>query len=163
MLIVLGGILGAVVVCAEPAIWVLTDEVEQVSGGAIKRKVLLFTLSLGVAVAVALSMVRVLWGFDLLRTFLLPGYGIALGLTFFCPKLFTAIAFDSGGVATGPMTTTFILALTLGVSVASGGYPMTDAFGVIALVAMIPLVAIQVLGLIYQQKTDVQQKTEAAK
>ncbi|MDR3311916.1 MAG: DUF1538 domain-containing protein [Spirochaetaceae bacterium] len=150
LLVVLGAILGAMVVIAEPAIWVLTDEVEQISGGAIKRKVLLTTLSVGVAAAVALSMLRVLGGYDLLRVFLLPGYGLALLLTFFCPKLFVAIAFDSGGVATGPMTTTFILALTLGVSVASGGDPVTDAFGVISLVSMIPLIAIQILGLLYK-------------
>ncbi|MDR1832007.1 MAG: DUF1538 domain-containing protein [Fusobacteriaceae bacterium] len=152
LIIALGAVLGAVVVAAEPAIWVLTDEVETVSGGAIKRKVLLITLSAGVAVAVALSMTRVLFGGDLLRGFLVPGYAVALTLTLFCPKLFVAVAFDSGGVATGPMTTTFILALTLGVSVAMGGNPVVDGFGIIALVALIPLIAIQVLGLLYRGK-----------
>jgi hypothetical protein len=152
-LIFLGAILGAVVVAAEPAIWVLTDEVEKISGGAIKRKVLLITLSAGVAVAVALSMVRVLFGGDLLRLFLLPGYTLAIALTYFCPKLFVTIAFDSGGVATGPMTTTFVLALTLGVSASMGGNPVVDGFGIISLVALIPLIAIQILGLfVYRNK-----------
>lgn len=151
VLIALGVVIGAVVVCAEPAVWVLTEQVEDISGGAIKRKVLLFTLSAGVACAIGLAMTRVLFRFSIWYI-LIPGYAIALLLTFFCPKLFTAIAFDSGGVASGPMTSTFILSFTLGASQASGGNPLTDAFGVIALVAMTPLIAIQVLGLIYSHK-----------
>ncbi len=151
VLIVLGIVIGAVVVCAEPAVWVLTEQVEDISGGAIKRKVLLLTLSAGVACAIGLAMTRVLFRFSIWYI-LIPGYTIALFLTFFCPKLFTAIAFDSGGVASGPMTSTFILSFTLGASQASGGNPLTDAFGVIALVAMTPLIAIQVLGLIYSHK-----------
>ncbi|MDR1785501.1 MAG: DUF1538 domain-containing protein [Spirochaetaceae bacterium] len=150
LVVAVGALFGAVVVCAEPAIWVLTKEVEAVSGGAIKRKVLLVTLMMGVASAIALSMVRVLQGFSLWY-YLVPGYALALALTLFCPRLFTAIAFDSGGVASGPMTSTFILAFTLGISSARGGNPVTDAFGVIALVAMIPLIAIQLLGLLYRQ------------
>jgi hypothetical protein len=149
--VAIGAVFGAVVVCAEPAIWVLTNEVEEISGGTIKRKVLLVTLSVGVASAIALSMLRVLLGFSIWY-YLIPGYGLALLLTLFCPKLFTAIAFDSGGVASGPMTSTFILAFTLGVSTACGGNPVTDAFGVIAIVAMIPLIAIQVLGLLYKSR-----------
>ena len=151
VLIVLGVVIGAVVVCAEPAVWVLTEQVEDISGGAIKRKVLLLTLSAGVACAIGLAMARVLFRFSIWYV-LIPGYAIALILTFFCPKLFTAIAFDSGGVASGPMTSTFILSFTLGASQASGGNPLTDAFGVIALVAMTPLIAIQVLGLLYSRK-----------
>lgn len=151
VLILLGVVIGAVVVCAEPAVWVLTEQVEDISGGAIKRKVLLLTLSAGVACAIGLAMARVLFRFSIWYI-LIPGYAIALILTFFCPKLFTAIAFDSGGVASGPMTSTFILSFTLGASQASGGNPLTDAFGVIALVAMTPLIAIQVLGLIYSHK-----------
>jgi len=146
-----GAVFGAVVVCAEPAIWVLTNEVEEISGGTIKRKVLLVTLSVGVASAIALSMLRVLLGFSIWY-YLIPGYALSLLLTLFCPKLFTAIAFDSGGVASGPMTSTFILAFTLGVSTVCGGNPITDAFGVIAIVAMIPLIAIQVLGLLYKAR-----------
>jgi hypothetical protein len=144
-----GAVFGAVVVCAEPAIWVLTREVEEISGGTIKRKVLLITLMFGVASAVGLSLLRVLLGFSIWY-YLIPGYGLALLLTLVCPKLFVAIAFDSGGVASGPMTSTFILAFTLGLSAACGGNPVTDAFGVIAIVAMIPLIAIQVLGLMFK-------------
>ena len=146
-----GAVIGAVVVCAEPAIWVLTDEVEEISGGAIKRRVLLVTLSIGVASAVGLSLLRVMLGFSIWY-YLIPGYALALALTLVCPKLFTAIAFDSGGVASGPMTSTFVLAFTLGLSAACGGNPVTDAFGVIAIVAMIPLIAIQVLGLMFKLK-----------
>ena len=146
-----GTLFGAVVVCAEPAVWVLTEQVESISGGTIKRKVMLATLSLGVAVSTGLSMLRVLYTFSLWYI-LIPGYALAIVLTFFCPPLFTAIAFDSGGVASGPMTSTFILSFTLGASAACGGNPVTDAFGVIALVAMTPLIAIQILGIIFRVK-----------
>ena len=152
LLIAVGAIFGAVVVSAEPAVWVLTDQVESVSGGVVKRKTMLRALSLGVALSIALSMARVLFGFSLWYI-LIPGYAISLALTFFCPKLFTGIAFDSGGVASGPMTSTFIMSFTLGASAASGGNPAVDAFGVIALVAMTPLIAIQALGIIFKLKT----------
>ncbi len=150
-LVLLGGILGAVVVCAEPAVWVLTRQVEAVSNGAIKKRVLLVALASGVAIAIALAVLRVLAGFSL-TYILLPGYILAIALTFFCPPLFTAIAFDSGGVSSGPMTTTFILSFCLGISTVVGGNPLTDAFGVIALVALAPLIAIQILGLVYRNK-----------
>ncbi|MCR4823083.1 MAG: DUF1538 domain-containing protein [Treponema sp.] len=153
LLILVGFIFGAIVVCAEPAVWVLTDQVESVSGGTIKRKVMLIALSSGVALSIAISMLRVIFGFSLWYI-LIPGYALALILTFFCPKLFTGIAFDSGGVASGPMTSTFILSFTLGASQASGGNPAVDAFGVIALVAMTPLIAIQILGLVFKIKTE---------
>ena len=143
--------LGAVVVCAEPAVWVLTDQVEEVSGGTIKRKTLLAALSGGVAVSIGLAMVRVMAGFSI-WWYIVPGYLLSIIMTFFCPKMFTAIAFDSGGVASGPMTSTFILSFTLGAAIACGGDPVTDAFGVVALVAMTPLIAIQVLGLVYKAK-----------
>ena len=152
ILVAIGVFLGAVVVCAEPAVWVLTKQVEEVSGGTIKRSVIVIALSVGVAVSVGLSILRVLTGYSLWFV-LLPGYAVALLLTFFCPQLFTAIAFDSGGVASGPMTTTFILSFTLGISNALGGNPLTDAFGVITLVAMAPLITIQVLGILYAGKT----------
>lgn len=151
LLIPIGVLLGAVVVCAEPAVWVLTEQVEEVSGGYIKRCVMLASLSLSVALAVALGMFRVVTGISI-WWLLIPGYALALGLTTICPKLFTAIAFDSGGVASGPMSTTFILALTLGASVALGGNPATDAFGMVAMIAMAPLITIQVLGLIFKAK-----------
>jgi len=151
LLTVVGFVFGAVVVCAEPAVWILTEQVESVSGGTIKRKVMLVALSSGVAISIGLSMLRVLYGFSL-WWIIVPGYAISLLLTIWCPKLFVGIAYDSGGVASGPMTSTFILSFTLGASAATGGNPITDAFGVIALVAMTPLIAIQILGLIYKKK-----------
>ena len=151
LLIVTGGIFGAVVVCAEPAVWVLTQQVEEVSGGTIPKKVMLIALSSGVAVATAVSMVRIIYRFNIMYI-LLPGYALALLLSLFCPDLFTGIAFDSGGVASGPMTSTFILSFALGASSALQGNPAEDAFGIIALVAMTPLIAIQILGIIFKIK-----------
>lgn len=159
ILILVGCIFGAVVVCAEPAVWVLTEQVEGVTGGTIKRKVMLVALSAGVAISIGLSMARVLFGFSLWYI-LVPGYFIALVLTFFCPNLFTGIAFDSGGVASGPMTSTFILSFTLGASAATGGNPAVDAFGVIALVAMTPLIAIQILGIVFKVKSKNAKKAQ---
>lgn len=161
VLIPVGFILGAVVVCAEPAVWVLMEQVEDVSGGYIRRPILLAALSISIAVAVVLGMVRVLSSISI-WWMILPGYALALALTFFCPKLFTAIAFDSGGVASGPMSTTFVLSLTLGASLAVGGNPTTDAFGMIAMIAMAPLITLQLLGLLFklmEQKNKKQAKT----
>ena len=152
LLVTVGVIFGAIVVCAEPAVWVLTDQVESISGGTIKRRVMLVALSAGVALSIGISMLRVLFGFSLWYV-LIPGYALALILSFICPRLFTGIAFDSGGVASGPMTSTFILSFTLGASGASGGNPAEDAFGVIALVAMTPLIAIQILGIVFKVKS----------
>lgn len=160
LLTAVGFVFGAVVVCAEPAVWILTEQVESVSGGTIKRKVMLVALSAGVAISIALSMLRVLYRFSL-WWIVVPGYAVALLLTIWCPKLFVGIAYDSGGVASGPMTSTFILSFTLGASAATGGNPITDAFGVIALVAMTPLIAIQILGLIYKKKSKQQLLLEA--
>jgi hypothetical protein len=148
VLIPIGVVFGAVVVLAEPAVWVLNNQVEEVSGGAIKKEAMLASLSLGVAAAVGIAMLRVVTGISV-WWFLVPGYALALALTFFCPPLFTAIAFDSGGVASGPMSSTFILAFTLGASSAAGGNPLSDAFGVIAMIAMTPLIMIQILGLMF--------------
>ncbi|HPO02283.1 MAG TPA: DUF1538 domain-containing protein [Treponemataceae bacterium] len=153
ILIPLGCLLGAIVVCAEPAIWVLTEQVEEISAGNIRKPVLLTALALGVAAAVGLSMFRILEGFSI-WLLLLPFYGTALGLTFVTPRLFTAIAFDSGGVASGPMASTFILSLAIGAASSSGGNPGTDGFGVIALIAATPLVTIQLLGILYQRSED---------
>ena len=161
LLVAVGVVFGAIVVCAEPAVWVLTDQVESISGGTIKRKVMLVALSAGVAISIGISMCRVLFGFSLWYI-LIPGYVLALVLSFIAPKLFTAIAFDSGGVASGPMTSTFILSFTLGASSASGGNPSVDAFGVIALVAMTPLIAIQILGIIFKVKSNCSEKAKIA-
>lgn len=135
---------GAVVVCAEPAVWVLGDQVEQASGGMVRRKALLAFLAAATALAVALAVVRSACGFAL-AWILVPGYALALAMMAFCPNIFTGIAFDSGGVASGPLTTTFVLSFTLGV--AQGCGRGGDAFGVVALVAMMPLVAIQAMGI----------------
>ena len=149
LLICTGLVLGAIVVCAEPAVWVLTAQVEQASGGAIKRKLMLVFLAVGTALAIALSLVRGVIGFPL-KYILFPGYAIALFLMVFSPNIFTGIAFDSGGVASGPLTSTFILSFTLGAANCTGNG--NDAFGVIALVAMMPVIAIQLLGIIFKKK-----------
>ncbi len=149
LLIGTGLLLGAIIVCAEPAVWVLSEQVEQVSGGTIKRKVLLIFLSIGTATAIGLSMLRAVIGFDL-KLIIIPGYIISMLLMIFCPSLFSGIAFDSGGVASGPLTSTFVLSFTLGA--AASGQNGNDSFGVIALVAMMPLLAIQLMGIIFNIK-----------
>ena len=140
---------GAVIVCAEPAVWVLSEQVEEASGGAIRRRTLLFFLSLGTALAIGLAMWRAVAGFPLWRL-LLPGYALALLLLARTPQPFAGIAFDSGGVASGPLTSTFVLSFTLGAASAGGGG--SDSFGVIALVAMMPLAAIQLMGILVDRK-----------
>ena len=150
ILIITGFVLGAVVVCAEPAVWVLTEQVESLSGGTIKRKFMLIFLSIGAAIAIGLTMIRGIFGFNLMYI-IVPGYVIALLLMIWCPETFTAIAFDSGGVASGPITSTFVLSFALGSNSGAGG--TSDGFGVIALVAMTPLIAIQILGIIYNVKS----------
>lgn len=147
LLIPIALLIGFFIVKAEPAIQVLNNQVEEISGGAISHKAMNATLSIGVASAVALSMVRVLTGLSL-YWILIPGYAIALILTHFVSPIFVGIAFDSGGVASGPMTSTFLLPLAIGVCTAVGGNVVTDAFGIVALVAMVPLIAVQVMGLI---------------
>ncbi len=147
LLIPIGAVIGYFIVKAEPAVYVLNHQVEEITDGAISAKAMGTSLSLGVAASVALAMTRVLTGTNILY-FLIPGYAIALGLSFVVPKIFTAIAFDSGGVASGPMTATFLLPLAQGACIASGGNLVTDAFGVVAMVAMTPLITIQILGLV---------------
>ena len=152
LIVFIAFLFGAITVCAEPAVWVLTEQVENVTGGVIKRKVLMFALSSGVAFSIGVSILRIIYGFSIWYI-LIPGYLLALVLTFFCPPLFTGIAFDSGGVASGPMTSTFILSFTLG-SACSCGNNGGGAFGVIALVAMTPLIAIEILGILFKIKTE---------
>ena len=142
-----GGVIGFFIVKAEPAVYVLNHQVEEITDGAISARAMGTCLSLGVAASVALAMTRVLTGIPILY-FLIPGYTIALGLSFVVPKIFTAIAFDSGGVASGPMTATFLLPLAQGACTAVGGDLAADAFGVVAMVAMTPLITIQLLGLV---------------
>ena len=151
ILVPIGALIGYFIVKAEPAVYVLNHQVEGITDGAIPAKAMGISLSVGVSVSVALAMVRVLWGIPILY-FLIPGYAIAIGLSFFVPKIFTAIAFDSGGVASGPMTATFLLPLAQGACIAVGGNLVADAFGVVAMVAMTPLITIQILGMVYQLK-----------
>lgn len=147
-------ILGMVTIIAEPAVYVLTHQIEDVTSGHIKKKTVLFSLAIGVAFSVGFSIVRVLVPSVKLWHFLLPGYIIALVLSFIVPELFVGIAFDSGGVASGPMTATFILSFTQGAAEAvEGANVLIDGFGVIALVAMTPIITLQLLGLIYKFKS----------
>ena len=152
-LLPIGMVMGFFVVMAEPAVHVLNRQVEEISVGAISKSAMLLSLSLGVAVSIGISMLRVLTGISIWY-FVLIGYVIAIVLTFFTPRIFTAIAFDSGGVASGPMTATFLLPFATGACMARGGNIMTDAFGLVAMVAMTPLLTIQVLGIIYQMKMN---------
>ncbi|MDR0722531.1 MAG: DUF1538 domain-containing protein [Treponema sp.] len=144
-------VIGYFIVDAEPAVHVLTKQVEEISSGAITQKVLKRGLSVGMALALAITMLRILMGISIMWI-LIPGYAFALLLTFFVPKIFTGIAFDSGGVCSGPMTSTFLLPLAMGTCEGAGGNLMTDAFGIVAMVALAPLIVIQGLGLIYGSK-----------
>ncbi len=157
IIIPLGMLIGYFIVKAEPAVYVLTKQVEEITSGAISSKAMGTALSLGVSVSVGLAMIRVLTGISILW-FIVPGYFIALLLTFFVPKLFTAIAFDSGGVASGPMTATFLLPFAMGACEALGGNIITDAFGIVSMVAMTPLITIQTMGLVYTIKDRKLQK-----
>jgi NADH:ubiquinone oxidoreductase subunit 3 (subunit A) len=149
LLIPLAAILGWFIISAEPAVGVLEKQVEDVSAGAIPGRAIKMSLSIAIALAMAFAMLRVVTGISLLW-FLVPGYVLALGLSFFVPDIYTAIAFDSGGVASGPMTATFMLQFMMGASTALGGNVLTDAFGVVALVAMMPLLSIQIVGFYYE-------------
>ena len=147
LLVLFAFLLGVTVVLAEPAIHVLNKQVESVTGGAVRKRSMLVALSAGVGVAIALSVIRAMYDFSILY-YLIPGYFISLGLSFFVPKIYTAIAFDSGGVASGPLTSSFILPFLVGVCAVLQGESkiLLDAFGLVSMVAMTPLISIQVLG-----------------
>lgn len=147
ILVPIGIVIGYFIVRAEPAVQVLTRQVEEVSNRSISQSSIQKSLSVGVAVSVGIAMLRIVTGISILW-FLIPGYAISLVLTFFVPQIYTGIAFDSGGVASGPMTATFLLPLAMGACEAVGGNILTDAFGIVAMVAMTPLLTIQVLGLV---------------
>lgn len=151
ILVPIGMVIGYFIIRAEPAVYVLMKQVEDITSGAVSGRALLLSLSLGVAVSAGLSMVRVLTGIPLIYI-LIPGYAIAMLLTFIVPPIFTAIAFDSGGVASGPMTASFLLPLAMGACMTVGGNVITDAFGVVTMVAMTPLITIQLLGVMYMVK-----------
>ena len=160
ILIPIGMLIGYFIVKAEPAVFVLTKQVEEITSGAISAKAMGTSLSIGVSVSIGMAMLRVLTGIPIMW-FIIPGYAIALLLTFFVPKIFTAIAFDSGGVASGPMTATFLLPLAMGACEVTGGNIMTDAFGVVAMVAMTPLITIQILGVVFRVKESQAHKRAA--
>lgn len=149
LLVPIGMVIGYYIVKAEPAIQVLNHQVEGVTNGAVSAKAMNRCLSVGVSVSVGLAMFRVLTGLPI-YWIVIPGYVIALVLSRFVPKMFVGIAFDSGGVASGPMTTTFLIPLSIGACETVGGNIMTDAFGVVALVALTPLIAVQIMGIQYQ-------------
>ena len=161
VIIPIGMLIGYFIVRAEPAVYVLNKQVEEVTDGAISAQAMGMALSAGVSISVGLAMVRVLTGISILW-FLIPGYAVAIGISFVVPKLFTAIAFDAGGVASGPMTATFLLPLAQGACVAVGGNIVTDAFGVVAMVAMTPLITVQLMGLAAQLKTGRRRAARAA-
>ena len=153
-------VIGYFIVSAEPAVHVLNKQEEEMTSGAIPQRAMGLSLSIGVAVSVGLAMLRVLTGLPIMFL-LIPGYAISLLLSFFVPPLFTSIAFDSGGVASGPMTATFLLPLAMGLCTAVGGDVAKDAFGVVAMVAMTPLITIQVMGLVFKLRSK--KKTVAPK
>lgn len=152
VLVPIGFVMGFVVAFAEPAVHVLNSQVEELTAGAIKKNVLLITLSLGVGTAVALSMVRALFSLSL-WWFVLPGYIIIIAFSKYVDPTFVAIAFDSGGVATGPMCSTFLLSFNIGVSkITTGSADLASGLGMVALVAMAPILSIMLLSLIYKRK-----------
>ena len=159
IIIPIGMLIGYFIIKAEPAVYVLMKQVEDITAGAVSGQALLRSLSVGVAVSVGLAMVRVLTGIHLFYI-LIPGYAIALLLTFVVPPVFTAIAFDSGGVASGPMTATFLLPFAMGACMTLGGNVVTDAFGVVTMVAMTPLITIQLLGIMYMWKARRKPETQ---
>ena len=161
LLIPLAMLMGWFIINAEPAVHVLTKQVEELSAGTISEKAMRLSLSIAVAAAMGMSMLRVITGVSILW-FVVPGYLIALALSFVVPPTFTAIAFDSGGVASGPLTATFMLPFAMGACAAVGGNVMSDAFGLVALVAMMPLITVQVMGAISMIKKRGVVPTETA-
>ncbi|MCL2834949.1 MAG: DUF1538 domain-containing protein [Treponema sp.] len=152
ILIPLGTLIGYYIVAAEPAVHVLNKQVEEVSSGAITSRMMNTGLAIGMAAALAITMTRILLGIPLLWI-LAPGYAFALILGFFVPRIFTGIAFDSGAVCSGPMSATFLLPLAMGACDGLGRDPMQFAFGIVAIVAMTPLIVVQIMGLLYKRRT----------
>lgn len=157
LLVPIGMLIGYFIVKAEPAIQILNRQVQSVSNGMISAKSMNRSLSIGVAVSIGLAVLRILTGIPI-QWIVIPGYVIALIMSRMVPKIFVGIAFDSGGVASGPMTSTFLLPLCIGACESIGGNIMTDAFGVVALVALTPLIAIQIMGVQYQLKLKKQKR-----
>lgn len=157
VIIPIGFILGSVATFAEPAVRILNHEVDKVTSGYIPQRLMLITLSLGVGISIALSMTRIILGIPLMY-FIIPGYLLVLILAWFTSETFTSIAFDSGGVSTGPMTVTFISAISVGIATGTeGSNPILDGFGMIALVALSPILCVLILGTLYkinERKSD---------
>ncbi len=145
LLVTAGFVIGTVVVLAEPAVHVLKRQVEEITGGTVSKRSMLLALSIGVGISIGLSMLRICLDFSILY-YVIPGYILSLGLSFFVPGIYTAIAFDSGGVASGPLTSGFILPMAVGACITMNGSVLENAFGVVAMVAMTPLITIQILG-----------------
>ena len=164
LLVVFGFIIGFVVVLAEPAVHVLNKQVEEITDGAVTKRSMLIALSIGVGISIGLSMIRIIFKFSILY-YLIPGYLLSIGLSFFVPKMYTAIAFDSGGVASGPLTSSFILPMAIGACSAIGGTSeiLELAFGIVAMVAMTPLITIQLLGFKAATAKKVRQSIEMKK
>ena len=154
ILVPIGMIIGFFIVKAEPAVHVLNRQVEEVSSGSISAQAMLYSLSIGVSISVGIAMLRVLTGIHIMF-FLIPGYVISILLSFYVPKVFTGIAFDSGGVASGPMTAAFLLPFAMGACESVGGSVLMDAFGIVAMVAMTPLITIQILGFLTKKKKSI--------
>jgi len=155
LLIPIGFVLGFVVTFVEPAVRILCIEIEKKSNGYIKEKQMLYTLSFGVAVAISLAMAKTIYAISL-AYILIPGYLLAFILAFIAGPTFTSIAFDSGGVATGPMTVTFILSISIGAAVITeGSDPILHGFGLISIVALAPIISILVFGIIFKKKEDI--------
>ena len=149
--LILGALFGLFGVLAEPAVHVLVDQIETVSDGTVKKKTMLLVLSVSIGTAVCLQIIRSYFQFDLMY-YLIPGYILAFVLSFLVPKIYTAIAFDSGGVAPGPMTSTFILPFCIGFAYAQGEDPYLYGFGLVAMVAMMPIIVVQAMGLVSTAK-----------
>lgn len=152
LLVPIGMLIGYFIVSAEPAVHVLKQQVETITEGRISARSIETSLGLGVAVSVGISMLRVLTGISIMW-FLIPGYALSLVISFIVPHIFTSVAFDAGGVASGPLTATFLLPLATGACSGVGGNIASDAFGIVAMVAMTPLLTIQILGLISSFKS----------
>lgn len=159
MLVPVGILVGFYIVKAEPAVQVLNNQVEEITNGTVSRDSMNRCLSIGVAAAVGLAMIRILTGVNI-YWILIPGYTLALIMARKTEPIFVGIAFDSGGVASGPMTSTFLLPMAIGACTGVGGNITTDAFGVVALVALAPIIAIQATGLLYVYKSKQPVETE---
>ena len=161
IVIPIGMVIGYFIVAAEPAVHVLNNQVYTMTSGVISQKSLGKSLAIGVSISIGLAMLRIIADIPIMYL-LIPGYLTAIILSFFVPPIFTAIAFDSGGVASGPMTATFLLPMSMGVCAACGRDVVSSAFGVVAMVAMTPLITIQILGLYYKHKSAAEKRVSDA-